>query len=344
MKKNAQTNELPFAIDDNKNAEREERKRADYSKIAMRVSGAGIAVNIALTVFKLLAGIFGKSFAMISDAVHSASDVFSTFIVIIGVKIASKKADRNHPYGHERFECVAAILLAIMLGVTGALIGVGGIQRIADGSYKTVALPTLLALIAAVVSIVIKEAMFWVTNACAKKINSGALKADAWHHRSDALSSIGSFVGILFAMLGFPIMDSIAALVICLLILKAAFSIFKESIDKMTDEACDKKTERALKELIVSIDGVLGLDSLKTRKFGDRLYVEVEISLDGAMTLHSAHGIADKVHDEIEFLFPEVKHCTVHTNPKQCEKCRPQNEDGAESCDADEKPEDYLAP
>lgn len=315
--------------DDNKNAEREAFKKRAYSKTAMRVSLISILVNIALTVFKMIAGLVGKSYAMISDAVHSASDVFSTFIVIIGVKISQKKADRNHPYGHERFECVAAILLAVMLGVTGALIGVGGLQRIIDGSYKTVAIPTLLALIAAIVSVVIKEGMFWLTNISAKKINSGALRADAWHHRSDALSSIGSFVGILFAMLGFPIMDSVAAIVICLLILKAAISIFKESIDKMTDEACDKKTERALKELIVSIDGVQGLDSLKTRKFGDRLYVEVEISALGTLSLTKAHDIADRVHDSIEANFPAVKHCTVHTNPIQTDSA--QSDDGLPS-------------
>lgn len=316
MKKEKQVpDSLPIA-DDNKNVARETQTQRSYSKIAMRVSAASIFVNVALTVFKIIAGIIGKSYAMISDAVHSASDVFSTFIVIIGVKIASKKADRKHPYGHERFECVAAILLAVLLGITGALIGIGGIQRIANGSYTSASLPTTLALIAAIVSVVVKEGMFWVTNGAAKKIHSGALRADAWHHRSDALSSIGSFIGILFSMLGFPIMDSVAAIVISLLILKAAVGIFKESIDKMTDEACDKITERGLKELIVGIDGVLGLDSLKTRKFGDRLYVEVEISADGSLSLFDAHAIADKVHDEIEFHFPSVKHCTVHTNPR----------------------------
>lgn len=316
MKKKLKKSENIIISDDNKNIEREENNRRNYSKTAMKICIASIIINVALTVFKIIAGILGNSFAMISDAIHSASDVFSTFIVMIGVKIASKKADREHPFGHERFECVAAIILSVMLGVTGAMIGINGIQRIADGSYKEVSLPTALALSAAVVSIIVKEIMFWITNIQAKKINSGSLKADAWHHRSDALSSIGSFIGILFSMLGFPVMDSVAAIVISLMILKAAISVFKESIDKMTDSACDKKTERDIREIIISVDGVLGIDSVKTRKFGDRLYVEAEISLDGSLSLFDAHQIADSVHDEIEYKFPSVKHCVVHTNPK----------------------------
>lgn len=320
MKKKVKEQENNFISDDNKNIEREENNRLHHSKIAMNICIASILVNAALTAFKIVAGILGNSFAMISDAIHSASDVFSTLIVMVGVKIAAKKADREHPFGHERFECVAAIILAIMLGVTGAMIGINGIERIVDGSYKEVSLPTYLALSAAIVSIVVKEIMFWVTNFYAKKINSGALKADAWHHRSDALSSIGSFIGILFSMLGFPIMDSIAAIAISLMILKAAISVFKESIDKMTDSACDKKTEREIKEIIIAVDGVLDIDSVKTRKFGDRLYVEAEISLDGTLSLFDAHKIADNVHDEIEYKFPTVKHCVVHTNPKNTEE------------------------
>lgn len=306
--------------DDNKNGERKQKKLFSHSKIAFNICIISIVVNTALTAFKLIAGILGNSYAMISDAVHSASDVISTLIVILGVKLASKKADKNHPYGHERFECVAAIILAVMLGITGGLIGKNGIVRIIDGTYKDISTPTYLALSAAIVSIAVKEAMFWITNHYAKKINSGALKADAWHHRSDALSSIGSFVGILFSIIGFPIMDSIAEIVISLMILYAALSIFKESIDKMTDSSGDKETEKKIKEFIISIDGVLGLDLVRTRKFGDRLYVDVEISADGSLTLNESHKIAEKVHDEIEYLFPEVKHCTVHTNPLNKEK------------------------
>lgn len=293
----------------------EDKITKKHTSVALKISVISIAVNIALALFKLIAGIVGNSYAIVTDAIHSASDVFSTIIVIIGVKIASKKADHNHPYGHERFECVAAILLAVMLAVTGGSIGYSGIMRIVDGTYKTIEPPTMLALSAAVVSIIVKEIMFWMTIIPAKKIGSGALKADAWHHRSDALSSVGSFVGVIFAMYGFPIMDSIASIVICLMIFKAAFDIFRDNVNKMTDSACDKKTEEALRDFISKVEGVINLDLLKTRRFGDRLYVEVEISANGDLYLYQAHEIAERVHHELENNFPNIKHCAVHVNP-----------------------------
>ena len=208
------------------------------SKLAMKVSAISVIVNLLLSVFKLIAGILAKSGAMISDAVHSASDVFSTFVVMIGVTISEKESDKEHPYGHERLECVAAIILSMVLAITGLGIGVTGIRNIANGESGVLEAPGLLALIAAVVSIAVKEWMYWFTRAAAKKINSGALMADAWHHRSDALSSIGAFVGILGARLGYPILDPIASIIICIFIEKAAIDIFKDSLDKMVDKAC----------------------------------------------------------------------------------------------------------
>lgn len=209
---------------------------------AMKVSGISILVNLLLSIFKLIAGIAAHSGAMISDAIHSASDVGSTFIVIIGVRLSAKKSDKEHQYGHERMECVSSIVLAGMLLVTGLGIGITGVRDIVKStSGGTIAIPGTLALIAAVVSIVIKEWMFWYTRGAAKKINSGALMADAWHHRSDALSSIGAFVGIFGARLGYPILDPVASIVICFMIAKAAIDIFRDAIDKMVDHSCDAK-------------------------------------------------------------------------------------------------------
>lgn len=284
-------------------------------KIAVKTSVVTIILNAVLSIFKFLAGIFGHSLAMISDAIHSASDVVSTIIVIIGIKISAKAADKDHEFGHERYECVAAILLAVLLFATGCGIGYSGITNIINGSYKTALTPDYLALSAAIVSIVVKEGMFWYTWAAAKKINSGALKADAWHHRSDALSSIGSLVGIVGAICGLPILDSIAAIVICLLIIKAAISIFIDAINKMTDKACDQKTESEIKEYINSCEGVKRVDNLMTRLFGNRIYVIAEIACDGDLPLSVAHGIAETVHDGVEEKFPLVKHVTVHVNP-----------------------------
>lgn len=286
-------------------------------QIAMRVSTISILVNVVLSLLKLVAGVIAKSGAMISDAVHSASDVFSTIIVMIGVSISNKASDDEHQYGHERMECIASILLAITLFVTGCGIGISGIKKIAGGNYDKLIIPGQLALIAAIVSIVIKEWMYWFTRAAAKKINSGALMADAWHHRSDALSSIGSFVGILGARLGFPVLDPIASVIICLFILKAAYDICKDALIKMVDKSCDEKTEQAIRAVVESQEGVLRIDVLKTRLFGAKMYVDIEISADGNLKLIESHAIAEAVHLAIEREFPTVKHCMVHVNPME---------------------------
>ena len=296
--------------------EKRDMTKENDKKIAMRVSTVSIVVNIALSVLKLLAGIVAHSGAMISDAVHSASDVFSTIVVIIGVHAASKEADEEHPYGHERMECVAEIILAVVLFATGAAIGYSGLNQLRDGNYKNIAVPGVLALVAAIVSIVTKEWMYWFTVIAAKKINSGALKADAWHHRSDALSSIGALIGIGSARMGYPFMDSVASVVICVFIIKAAYDIFKDAIDKMLDTSCDKDTVKKLRKVIQSQEGVLGISKLATRIFGSKIYVDVEIEADGNIRLKDAHDIAENVHDAIEHKFENVKHCMVHVNPK----------------------------
>lgn len=283
--------------------------------IAMRVSTISIIINVILSVFKLIAGILAHSGAMISDAVHSASDVFSTFIVMIGVTLSGKESDKEHPYGHERLECVASILLAIMLAATGIGIGFAGYQKIIGGNNGNLQVSGLLALIAAVVSIIIKEWMYWFTRAAAKKINSGALMADAWHHRSDALSSVGSFIGIFGARLGYPILDPIASIVICLFIEKAAYDIFKDSLDKMVDKSCPDATIQDMEKIILKVTGVESIDDIKTRLFGAKVYVDVEISVEASKTLLEAHEIAQRVHDAIEAQVPNVKHCMVHENP-----------------------------
>ena len=286
----------------------------------MRVSAVSIVSNIVLTVFKLLAGVIAHSGAMISDAVHSASDVFSTFVVIIGIKLSSKESDKEHPYGHERMECVAAIFLSTILCITGLGIGGTALKNIISRNYGNLAMPGILALIAALVSIVTKEAMYWYTRGVAKKINSGAVMADAWHHRSDALSSVGALIGIAGARMGFPILDPIASLAICFFIGKASYEIFMDAVDKMVDKACDEETETALRECAAAQEGVLGVDLLHTRVFGNKIYVDIEISADGGETLRKAHETAEQVHDSIEKNFPKVKHIMVHVNPGEVQR------------------------
>lgn len=287
----------------------------DYEEVVMRVSRVSIIANAALTLFKLFAGVIAHSSAMVTDAIHSASDVFSTIVVIIGVKISSKASDKDHPYGHERLECAASIVLATILAVTGLGIGYTAIGKIMGGDYSQLAVPGMLALIAALVSIAVKEAMYQYTRIYAKKIDSGALMADAWHHRSDALSSVGALIGIAGARIGFPIMDPVASLVICLFIEKAAYDIFIDAIDKMVDKACDDEVEELLKECALAQEGVLGVDLLHTRVFANKIYVDIEIRVDGEKKLREAHGIAEHVHDAIEQDFSKVKHIMVHVNP-----------------------------
>ena len=229
-----------------------------FQKTANRVTSVSIIGNLLLSTFKLIAGLLANSGAMISDAVHSASDVFSSIVVIIGIHVSSKESDKEHPYGHERLECVAAIILAVILFITGISIGISAVKTIASGHYADLAVPGILALVAAVISIATKEAMFWYTKINATRIDSAALMADAWHHRSDALSSVGALVGIA---------------------------------------------------------GVLRIDDLRTREFGNKIYVDVEIAADGDRPLKETHAIAERVHDHIEKKFPKVKHVMVHVNP-----------------------------
>lgn len=289
----------------------------NFEKTAMKVSFVSIVVNVLLSVFKLLAGIVAHSGAMVSDAIHSASDVFSTFVVIIGIRLAGKESDKEHPYGHERMECVAAIVLATILAVTGLGIGYSAVTKIVSGDYASLEIPGLMALAAAVVSIATKEGMYWYTRINAKKIDSSALMADAWHHRSDALSSIGALIGIVGARMGYPVLDAVASLCICFCIEKAAYDIFKDAVDKMVDKACDDAMENELRQCVLAQEGVLGVDLLRTRVFGNRIYVDIEISADANATLKEAHGIAEKVHDSIERSFTKVKHIMVHVNPAE---------------------------
>ena len=290
-------------------------RTAGHKDTAMHVSKVSIAVNVVLTCGKLAAGILGRSHAMISDAVHSASDVFSTLIVMAGVSMSAKQSDKEHPYGHERLECVAALFLAVILCATGLGIGFGAVREVVSGEVKDAAIPGLMALAAAIVSIVVKEWMYRYTIKAADSIHSSALKADAWHHRSDALSSVGAFVGICGARMGFAFMDPAASIVICIFICKASLDVLRDALDKMVDKACDEETAQAIRRTALAPPGVVRIDGLKTRLFGPRMYVDIEIAVDGRLNLQQAHTISREVHDMVEEQFPQVKHCAVQINP-----------------------------
>lgn len=286
--------------------------------IIRNLSLVSVIGNAILSGFKMFAGIIGNSGAMISDAIHSFSDVLTTLIAWVGVKVSKRNADSSHPYGHERLECVASLVLGLVLMATGIGIGKVGVENILSGNYETLAIPSSIALVAAIVSIVGKEAMYWYTRYYAKLINSAAFLADAWHHRSDAFSSIGSLIGIGGAMLGFPVMDSVASVVICIFIVKVAYDISKDALVKMLDTSCGEDYEKKLAEDILAQEDVLGVDMLRSRMFGNKVYIDLEISVDGDKSLWEAHEVAERVHKNVEQQFSDVKHIMIHVNPANC--------------------------
>lgn len=293
------------------------RTPEEEKRIIRRISLVGILGNILLSSFKLFAGIYGNSSAMVSDAVHSMSDVFATFIAMLGVKLSKRTADENHPYGHERLECLASLLLGALLLVTGIGIGKAGLTDIFSGDYKNLTSPSAIALVAAIVSIVTKEGMYWYTRYYARLLNSSAFLADAWHHRSDAFSSIGSLAGIGGAMLGYPVLDSVASVVICLFILKVAYDILKTAVNNMLDTSCGEEYDQKLKNFIAAQEGVVCVDVLRSRSFGNMAYVDLEMEVDGEIPLRQAHAIAERVHADVEAHFPEIKHIMIHINPAE---------------------------
>ena len=252
--------------------------------IGVRVSKNTIIGNFILAFIKILIGFIARSTAMVADGMHSLSDVVTTIGVIIGLKLSHKEADKTHPYGHEKIESITSLFLATVLFLVAISIGYSGIIKIINHSYVT---PGFSAIIAAITSIIVKELMYWYTIKYANEINSPSLKADAWHHRSDALSSVGALIGILGARIGYPFLDPLVA--------------SEEDVQVIIDK-------------INSIDGIYEIKNLKTRQHSNKLYVDVDISVDATLTVEEGHNIASHVHNLIEE-DSRIKHCMVHVNP-----------------------------
>ncbi len=288
----------------------------DRAKLIYKVSIISIVVNVFLTIFKALFGIFFHSYSLVSDALHSLSDVISTIVVIIGTMFAKKEIDDDHHYGHEKYESVAGLILALFLIVIAALTFSSALEEIVKifGGEEVVR-PSQFALIAAFVSIVVKEAMYRYTLAVAIKIKSPALKADAWHHRSDAFSSIASFVAIIGSMLGLSICDPIGSIIICIIIFKVAAGIMKESVDQITDKAAPNELTNEIKGKILENTNVLSISEIKTRTHASKLYIDVSITVDKDITVYDSHEIAEQIHKDIEETYEDVLHMTVHVEP-----------------------------
>lgn len=287
------------------------KKMEDY-KLGVKVSITTIIVNILLATFKIMAGIIGHSSAMLADGAHTLSDVLTTFVVLVGLKVSSKEADKEHPYGHEKYESIFAKILSILLLLTGIFIGYEAIKVLFSGEFLE---PRPIALIAALVSIFIQEGMYWYTIKTARKIKSIAMEADAWHHRSDAFSSIGTFVGILGARLGIPALDPIAGIVVSIFVIKIGLELYIKSVKELVDESASEEIIKMIEDKTKSVEGVMDIKELKTRIFGNKIYVDLEILVDSDITVKEGHDIAENVHDKLEKEVVDIKHCMVHMEP-----------------------------
>lgn len=290
----------------------------NYS-IGVRVSMVTVGLNAILAIIKLIAGLVGNSNAMLADGVHTLSDVLTTVVVIVGLKVSSKKADAGHPYGHERYESVFAKFLSVILLFTGLLIGYESVKTLLSSE---IVVPDRIALVAAFLSILTKEAMYQYTMKTAKKIRSLSMEADAWHHRSDALSSIGTFIGIFGARLGFPALDPLAGMVVAIMVIKVGIDLYAKSVSELVDESADEETIEEIMAISKTTDGVRSVNCLRTRVFGNKIFIDIDIYVDPELSVKKGHDIAEKLHLRLEDEIEGVKHAMVHVEPfeRECLK------------------------
>ncbi|MDU4862933.1 MAG: cation diffusion facilitator family transporter [Terrisporobacter othiniensis] len=284
---------------------------------ATKVTLISIIWNVILTFIKVLGGILGKSNAMIADGLHSASDIISSIGVLIGNKIAKTPNDKEHNYGHEKAETLVSFLLSMLLIGVALKISLNGINSLIH--LNDVQVPTFLPLIISVISIGIKEYQYKITIKVAKKINSPSLKADAWHHRSDALSSVAAFIGIGGSLLGFKALDPIATVVVGLFVAKVGLDIFKDAINELMDYSINENDESQIITIANDTDGVLNIGELRTRKHGSMAYVDLTICVNKDLTVLQGHEIANKLEISILEKLQIVKGITVHVEP--CINC-----------------------
>ncbi|WP_373600383.1 cation diffusion facilitator family transporter [Paraclostridium bifermentans] len=284
---------------------------------ANKVTIQSILWNILLTIIKVFAGIVGKSSAMVADGLHSASDIISSVGVLIGNKIAKAPNDKEHNYGHEKAETLVSFLLSLLLIVVSLKIGFSALNSLFN--LDSVQVPTLLPLIVSIISIAIKEYQYRITIKIANKINSPSLKADAWHHRSDALSSIAAFIGIGGALLGFKALDPIASVVVALFVAKVGFDILKDSANELMDYSIDEDKEKQIIKIAENTNGVINLGEIRTRKHGATAYVDLTICVNKDLTVYEGHEIATKLEKRIIKEMQFVKGITVHVEP--CINC-----------------------
>lgn len=281
-------------------------------ELGTQITKHGIWINLALALVKLIAGILAKSSAMIADAVHSASDILTSIAVMVGLTLGSKPADENHPYGHARIESVIAKIVATLLILTALGLIYNSITILLQNKSTA---PGTLAIYAALLSIAVKEWMYRYTLKTAKQINSTAMMADAWHHRSDALSSIGTLVGVVGARLAFPWLDPASGIVIALLVGKVGIDVYLRSVQELIDTAPAPEIMLAIRKTTLAQKGVVAINDLKARMQGPSILIDLEICVAPQTTLRDSHALAHEVEAEIIKHVASVEAVMVHVNP-----------------------------
>ena len=291
----------------------------DREREIYKVTLAGSAVNVLLTLFKFVAGILGRSSAMVADAVHSLSDLLTDAVVMVFVHISSKPADKDHDYGHGKYETLATALVGVaLLVVAGGIIYHGAIKLWDWLHGVELPMPGMLALWAAVISILLKELVFQYTLRKGRKLNSSAVEANAWHHRSDALSSIGTLVGIGGAILlgnRWTVLDPVASLVVGAFIVHTAWKLLKQCIGELTEASLPPEVEREILDIVNRFDIVSDPHNLRTRRIGNHYAIELHIRMDGKLPLVEAHSVAHYIEDALKEKFGRDTHVIVHVEP-----------------------------
>ena len=291
------------------------------NKEIARVTLLGGVVNLLLVALKFVAGVAGHSSAMISDAVHSVSDFVTDIVVLVFVRIGGRPEDASHDYGHGKYETLATLFIGLALAAAAIGIVVSGASKLAAWAQgEDLPAPGKLALWAALISIVVKELLFQYTRFRARNLNSKALEANAWHHRSDALSSIGAAVGIGASILlgnRWTVLDPLASIVVGAMLVKVSWDLLGPSFGELTDQSLPEKTEQEILDIIASVPGVSAPHHLRTRQIGNYVAVEVHIRLDGNLTLHEAHEKASEVERRFHARFGDDSHIIVHMEPEK---------------------------
>lgn len=286
-----------------------------------KVTIVGSIGNVVLLTFKFIAGFVGHSSAMVADAVHSLSDFLTDIVVLAFVHVSAKPQDESHDYGHGKFETIASFLIGLALIAAAIGILYSGMMRFIDWLQgEQLAAPDMLALWAALISIVVKELLYQYTIAHAKKLNSQAMMANAWHHRSDALSSIATSIGIGGAILlgdRWTILDPLASMVVGVMLVRVSIKLLKTNLGELTDSSLPEETEREIERIIMEFPDVTEPHNLRTRRIGNRIAIETHIRMDGNLSLHESHERATAIERKLKQRFGGKTHVTIHVEPRR---------------------------